>query len=482
MENRALSRAALALAHPLTATAILVLLVNDTVLRWRWPSWVTGKLGDVAWLFFAPLAVAFVLALIMPRRMSRRSHRVALLAVGLVAIPYALGNAWPAAMNAMRALYRTVLGRDALMVSDPTDLMVMPVLFLTWRWWHSTDVTGEGVPRRAWGLLLLASLATLGNAAAPDYGIVCLRERNGEIVAAGGPWHFEGPFVSGDGGVTWSEEPAVGREVECPEQTKPQTLEVPESSQVYRFEPAVRVALSRDGGRTWRTEIDLGGQEAREAYRRSVQGGTDDMGPGPLDALFDARTGNLILAMGREGVLVRTSDGQWEWVAVGGYQYVPLEGLDQVAVLLRGEMWLAVALTLVVFAGWSSRMSHRWGAWLVIGLGFVWLAVAVTARPATVSGYVSVVAFFPTIALALLGLPLAVWQGWRAYRASPSLLLGAAAVGLGAGLLYLTPFVLWGFGIVPRYRQALPVALFLVTLPLLPGAYGIIRTRRSVAR
>lgn len=197
------------------------------------------------------------------------------------------------------------------MVPDPTDLLTLPVLFLSWQWWHSIDVTGEGVPRRAWGLLVLASLATLGNATAPDYGIVYLREKNGEIVAAGGPWQFQGPFISRDGGLTWREEPALGGDMECPEQPKPQTLQIPESSEVYRFEPGVRVELSRDGGRTWATEIDLGGHDAR------------------------------------------------------------------------------------------------------------------------------------------------------------------------AGLLYLTPFILWGFGIVSRYHQALLGAVVLVAVPLLPGAYGIMRTRRA---
>ncbi len=479
MKNTALRRAALALAHPLTVGAIAVLLLNDQVLRWRWPSWITGKLGDVAWLFFAPLAVALVIALILPRRMPSRSHWVMALAVGLVGVPFALGNVWSPAMDAMRAVYRTALGSEPLMVSDPTDLLTLPVLFLSWRWWHSIDVTGEGVPRRAWGLLILASLATLGNAAAPDYGILCLREKNGEIVAAGGPWQFQGPFVSRDGGLTWREEPEMREDVECLEQPKPQTLEIPESSEIYRFEPGVRVELSRDGGQTWATEVNLGGHDARAAYRRVLQGGGDDMGPGPLDALFDPRTDNVILAMGREGILVSTSPGQWEWVAVGRYEYIPLETVGQVAVLLQGEIWLAAALALVAFAGWNSRVDRRWAAGLVVALGVIWLAVAVAARPAIASGYLAGFAILPALVVTLLSLPLALWRGWRGYRQAPAMLLRAAAFGLGAGVLYLAPFVLWGFGIVSRYHQALLGAVALVAVPLLPGAYSILRTRRA---
>ncbi|PTL77153.1 hypothetical protein DAT35_45900 [Vitiosangium sp. GDMCC 1.1324] len=43
------------LLHPLVLAAVLLLLVNDHVLKQRWPSWWTGKLSDVAGLAFFPL-------------------------------------------------------------------------------------------------------------------------------------------------------------------------------------------------------------------------------------------------------------------------------------------------------------------------------------------------------------------------------------------------------------------------------------------
>ncbi len=69
MANMALRRSLRALAHPLSLGAILLLLVNDQLIRWRWPSWWTGKAGDVAWLFFAPFALAAIIALLLPRRL-----------------------------------------------------------------------------------------------------------------------------------------------------------------------------------------------------------------------------------------------------------------------------------------------------------------------------------------------------------------------------------------------------------------------------
>lgn len=60
--NRAFWRAARCLTHPLTMAAVILLLVNDHWLRWHYPSWLTGKLGDFTWLMFAPFIAAAVLA------------------------------------------------------------------------------------------------------------------------------------------------------------------------------------------------------------------------------------------------------------------------------------------------------------------------------------------------------------------------------------------------------------------------------------
>ena len=50
MGNGAYRRAFASLAHPLTISAVVLLLANDFIFRRLWPSWVTGKLGDAAWL------------------------------------------------------------------------------------------------------------------------------------------------------------------------------------------------------------------------------------------------------------------------------------------------------------------------------------------------------------------------------------------------------------------------------------------------
>ena len=51
------------LTHPATLAALVVLLVNDLVLKALWPHpWTTGKLSDLAWMVFAPPLLAYLLS------------------------------------------------------------------------------------------------------------------------------------------------------------------------------------------------------------------------------------------------------------------------------------------------------------------------------------------------------------------------------------------------------------------------------------
>jgi len=74
--NRAFQRAMHSLAHPISLGAIVLLLFNDHWLRWNHPSWLTGKLGDFAWLAFAPFIAALLLAWVIPARWKRQETYV----------------------------------------------------------------------------------------------------------------------------------------------------------------------------------------------------------------------------------------------------------------------------------------------------------------------------------------------------------------------------------------------------------------------
>jgi len=110
--------------------AVLVMTVNDHVLKRSGgvPQAVTGKLSDVAGLFFFPLLLAAVLALLLRVARLRASERsvglASLLATGLVFAGLKLSPGFNLAVERLWA-------PNAL---DPTDLLALPMLGLSWAW------------------------------------------------------------------------------------------------------------------------------------------------------------------------------------------------------------------------------------------------------------------------------------------------------------------------------------------------------------
>ena len=121
--------------HPVTLAAVLVLAVNDWVLKPRLgPGIVTGKLSDLAGLVFAPvvLSAAIGLALHLAARigvgvdpsLSRRRLALCTLATGAV---FATVKLDPRAADTVARLL-SLLGRHAEIMLDPTDLLCLPAL------------------------------------------------------------------------------------------------------------------------------------------------------------------------------------------------------------------------------------------------------------------------------------------------------------------------------------------------------------------
>jgi hypothetical protein len=95
--------------------------------------------------------------------------------------------------------------------------------------------------------------------------------------------------------------------------------------------------------------------------------------PGPLGGVFHEETGNLVFAMGWDGVLVRTPDDKWRWVDVGEYYHLrDLSSWDELSSILRLEMFVAIALFSLVFTSSTAliRRSHNWFKFGEIGLGW----------------------------------------------------------------------------------------------------------------
>lgn len=134
-----------ALLHPVPLVAIVVLLVNDHVLKAAYPGFVTGKLSDVAGLVFFPLLLVAIAELFGAPR--RPAVIVAVASTGLV---FALVQIWAPAtqlyrygLGALQWPFRALVAGKMIGVvpvhafADPTDLVALPALLvplvLGWR-------------------------------------------------------------------------------------------------------------------------------------------------------------------------------------------------------------------------------------------------------------------------------------------------------------------------------------------------------------
>lgn len=297
-----------ALTQPAALAAAAVLLLNDLVWQRLWPSWWTGKIGDVAWLVIVPLLAAVPFSAVRPlRRLSTRGF--AALVCLPIAIGFALAKAVPAVNAALLALGASY-GLTLKLRLDPTDLIALPgVLGAAWIWHSSRSQpvaqhrAGRASAVYKTAALALAALAVLADVAAPhDYGINCL--------IPDGPTHLaireitqpsESPFGSGsaktvyrsdDAGLTWRLDP----------QTDPQKLAcVPNTTWPIADPSNPKAQLFYVTGRGIYHSTDQGQNLQLEQPLQKV-----------ADYELDTASNNLIVAAGTDGIWVKTPAGKWE--------------------------------------------------------------------------------------------------------------------------------------------------------------------------
>lgn len=130
---------AAALVHPAWLAAMSLLVVNDHLFKpWGVAPLVTGKLSDLAGLFAAPVLLAWLI-----RARTPRSVAGVHMAIG---VTFTLLQLWPDfALAWSRAAQR--VGLTWRTWPDPTDLVALPMLWLSWRVFGS--VTDRRPPRSA---------------------------------------------------------------------------------------------------------------------------------------------------------------------------------------------------------------------------------------------------------------------------------------------------------------------------------------------
>lgn len=97
-----------AMLHPITLVSLAMLVLNDHFLKWAHPSWLTGKLSDVAGMILAPIVLS-----------AMTKHRAPSACALAVAILFTLAKTWSPANHAWCATMGPL-------VKDPTDLIALP--------------------------------------------------------------------------------------------------------------------------------------------------------------------------------------------------------------------------------------------------------------------------------------------------------------------------------------------------------------------
>ena len=169
-----------------------------------------------------------------------------------------------------------------------------------------------------------------------DFGVNCFVEF-GDSITAGAPSFHQ--YSSTDGGLTWQEasgEPSMSGS-DCSPRKEPWELwALPDGTVRYQFNPGANILLSTDSGASWKNILDL--EDFDWQPQNPPETGTDVVvQPGPLDAMIDPASGNLLLAMGHAGILLRLPSSEWQWVEAGRYYHGDLSSIQDDVALLKGQ-------------------------------------------------------------------------------------------------------------------------------------------------
>ena len=319
-----------ALAHPVTLIALAALLVNDIVLKALFPgAWAMGKLSDLAWMTFAPPLLAFALSFAVPKRSAAGRRAALIVAYGGLPLLYAAFNTFAPVHDAIiRAL---LIGAESGALGSPmdaTDSLVIPFALALAIWARRRSAESGGGGTRARLGILVAGIAAFASVATsyPDRvdGVTSIGVTNdGTVAAASSNFYGDiyGGYISEDGGMSWSPHQTGEEEAVNYEETiwSSQSVNTPRGEYAITGSGIERVGEGGERELVYSTRY-LRGDASEWMQEQDTQNFAYRLlatRPGAI--IYHAESGNLIAAMGIQGVVVETPDGVWHRVAVGRY-------------------------------------------------------------------------------------------------------------------------------------------------------------------
>jgi hypothetical protein len=327
------------LAHPVTVVATALLLVNDHVLKARWPGLVTGKLSDFAGLVCAPAVLAVLVALLVPVASRRVVGGFALAATATVFTWVKLGSSGAAVASDAWS----IVNGPSLIRADTTDLLALPAIALSWWAYRSGTrhpLDGARIVRVV-VLLPIALFSTVATSAAEYPETMWTGHINGELVVGNGElrdynYRSGGPqarpvvfSATSDGGQTfhaWAP-PRGSTGTPSPSVTATESygFVIPSPLPAAHFQECIgpacfrvvpgelRVESSDDGGVTWRTAWSVSGPQYRALAQEYSQLGDPRRHLSSVCLSMEAVNGGyvVLVANGRDGVARRDVSGHW---------------------------------------------------------------------------------------------------------------------------------------------------------------------------
>jgi hypothetical protein len=471
--NRSFWKAVHSLSHPISVLAILLLLFNDHYLRWHYPSWLTGKLGDFSWLVFAPFIAAMLFSWLSPQR----SRLIGLLLIAFIGIWFASFKTIPFVMDLTKTVLEALVDWRGSLGMDATDLLTLPALGISWYIWKNAREDRQylrPVIYVAFGLGIMGTLATSYLPPPPPYVSIVCEMADGSLQAD--------TWESRDGGLNWvdiSEWSSIA--VRCSDEDRLSTRNF-DNGYMYRWIRGERVEYSIDEGVSWSLLRDLHElkQEARVLLNHDTGGG--DFGiprpylPSPVSGIVHSQTGNLVLVMSADGVLVITENGESYWATVGDYQLVDLNDWTNIRTVLNFYFFLIPTLAFLILVTTIVFIHRSMSSWVTFGW-LAWFLLLFTSNlPGQSTNGLLSWGLIALLSLFLIAVPMSLWALYHLLWHYRSAILPILISGTISCLGNFFPIFLWSQGTIPRYDVAVLFSISL-TAAVLATCYAYFRPK-----
>lgn len=428
-------RCASALTHPLTIAALATLLLNDLALKPAWPdSWFTGKLSDLAWVVFASPLLAFFLSYLSRNNPFAERGAWATAYFGLP-ILYAAFNTFEPLHGWVLSILLPFTGSTIGSPLDPSDSLVIPVglAVSVWIWKRPSQDSTRFRVRLCLLTAAITSLATVATSTSEPSPTEWLAgiDSDGTLILEAPHYAF---FKSVDGGLTWApfnrsgdEESGVrwgGRSVDTPRGTYSiEGSEVTLSAGEGGVESVYSVDFLNREPNLWAQAYTT--RELREQLAGLYGNPANHIVTQPRNIIYDYRTGNVIVTMLLQGVVVGDEEGVWRRVAVGHFSPTDFSFAGKAGLLFGAPtFWFTVMavslafITVVIsFSGYGPSevsaiakkirpiLKKAMNVLLLVIVGFFLVLIAGALFPVTFSSFGSLT-YVLAVALISISLPI----------------------------------------------------------------------------